>query len=177
MEKPSTSSLEALIDFVEKLQIREEIKVHNHRNARRIFSVRNFWNPRRKRSKWSPIRKCGEKCHRQRLHPATAIRPKVWRAPLRAQNPSSHGHGIYLFLHLHIGYLFPCLILFNFIMACLIFGALHIYILKFCINKLHKNFAPRASTVFSKFCKLLWTTTLSPSSQFSLKKIADFFVY
>jgi hypothetical protein len=34
LEKPPTPSIEALIEFMESLQIREEIKVHNQRNAK-----------------------------------------------------------------------------------------------------------------------------------------------
>jgi hypothetical protein len=34
LEKPCTPSLNALIKFVENLQIREEIKVHNQRNMK-----------------------------------------------------------------------------------------------------------------------------------------------
>jgi hypothetical protein len=35
LEKPSTPSIEALIEFVENLQIREEIRVHNQQNVKR----------------------------------------------------------------------------------------------------------------------------------------------
>jgi len=34
LKKPSIPSMEALIELVESIRIREEIKLHNHRNAK-----------------------------------------------------------------------------------------------------------------------------------------------
>jgi hypothetical protein len=42
LEKPSTPSIEALIKFVESLRIREEMKVHNQRNAKRRIQRKKF---------------------------------------------------------------------------------------------------------------------------------------
>ena len=67
------------------------------------FSVRNFWNRRRQRSKHHPHpRKCGErKCHRQTLHPVMTIKPKEWRVRLQTLNssPRHEVRGTYPSLH------------------------------------------------------------------------------
>ena len=45
MDKPSIPSMEVLIEFIESLQIQEEakqIKLHNHRNARRRIQRKKF---------------------------------------------------------------------------------------------------------------------------------------
>ena len=49
LEKPYTPSNHTLIEFVENLQTREEIKVYNQRSG--ISNVRILWNLGRKRSK------------------------------------------------------------------------------------------------------------------------------
>jgi hypothetical protein len=41
-EKPSTPSIKALIEFVESLRIREEIKVHNQWNVKRRIQRNKF---------------------------------------------------------------------------------------------------------------------------------------
>ena len=50
-QKPSVPSIEALIEFVESLQIQEEtkqIKLHNHRNARRRIQRKKFLESEKK---------------------------------------------------------------------------------------------------------------------------------
>ena len=42
LEKPYTPSIYTLIKFVENLQIREEVKVYNQRNAKRNIQRKNF---------------------------------------------------------------------------------------------------------------------------------------
>jgi hypothetical protein len=55
---------------VEKLWIQEEIKVHDHRNAKRRIQRKKFLESAK--LKWSPLRKCGERRYYcQGLHPAT----------------------------------------------------------------------------------------------------------
>jgi hypothetical protein len=57
-EKPSTPSIEALIEFMESLQIREEIKVHNQRNAKRRIQRKKFLELEKKEIETSkPINK------------------------------------------------------------------------------------------------------------------------
>jgi hypothetical protein len=41
-EKPSTPSIETLIEFMDNLRIREEIKVHNQRNTKRRIQRKKF---------------------------------------------------------------------------------------------------------------------------------------
>ena len=65
-KKPSLPSIEALIGFIESLRIQEEmriqeeakqIKLHNHRNARRRIQRRKFQEPEKKEVKTKPTTK------------------------------------------------------------------------------------------------------------------------
>jgi hypothetical protein len=65
-KKPSISSIEALIEFVESLRIQEEmrileemkqIKLHNHRNARRRIQLRKFMESKKKEVETTPTTK------------------------------------------------------------------------------------------------------------------------
>ena len=56
-EKPSLPSLEALIELVESIHIREEIKLHNHRNAKRRIQRKKFLELEKKEIEAKPTSK------------------------------------------------------------------------------------------------------------------------
>ena len=59
-QKPSIPSIEALIKFVESLRTQEEmkqIKLHNHRNARRRIQRKKFLEPEKKEVETTPTTK------------------------------------------------------------------------------------------------------------------------
>ena len=59
-EKPSIPSIKALIEFVESLRIQEEvkqIKLHNHRNARRRIQRKKFLESEKKEVEAKPTSK------------------------------------------------------------------------------------------------------------------------
>ena len=65
-KKPSLPSMEALIELVESIRIREEIKLHNHRNARRRIQCKKFLESEKKEVEAKPTSKkvCRKRCHR-----------------------------------------------------------------------------------------------------------------
>ena len=105
--KESVKELEkpySLIEFVENLQTREDIKVYNQRNAKRNIQHKNFsgvWEERDRSNSAYGARKC----RHQRLHQVTMTEPKVWIVSLRTRNssPCHEVCGSYPFLHWHIG--------------------------------------------------------------------------
>ena len=56
-EKPFIPSMETLIEFVESLRIREEIKLHNHRNAKRRIQHKKFLESEKKEIEAKPTTK------------------------------------------------------------------------------------------------------------------------
>ena len=72
-EKPSIPPIEALIEYIESLQIQEEtkqIKLHNYRNARRRIQRKKFLESEKKEVESKPTpKKCGGRKGRHRkLH-------------------------------------------------------------------------------------------------------------
>ena len=56
-EKPSLPSMEAIIELVESIRIREEIKLHNHRNAKRRIQRKKFLELEKKEIEAKPTSK------------------------------------------------------------------------------------------------------------------------
>ena len=56
-EKPSLPSMEALIELVESIRIREEIKLHNHRNAKWRIQHKIFLESEKKEIEAKPTTK------------------------------------------------------------------------------------------------------------------------
>ena len=82
-EKTSTPTIDILAEFLERLRIDKEIRVHNYRNARRTILRREFEELEAKAIKKTTTKKDdGEKCLCQEFHQATTTKPKIWRVLL-----------------------------------------------------------------------------------------------
>jgi HD-GYP domain-containing protein (c-di-GMP phosphodiesterase class II) len=77
-EKPSTPSIEALIKVVESLRIREEIKVHNQRNAKRRIRRKKFLELERKEIEANKsMRKMWQKKPKLNINPSWLLRARI----------------------------------------------------------------------------------------------------